>query len=126
MNDYFDLNIVACHHDDHKDKYHSHSITFKYRDSDDNLTDYMPTTSVIPDGFAVSLDITEITGYGDTKEEALDNAITYLKNIINTYKDIESKLDQLRSDDNITEVDCFGNEISHSTDKPKGIQVVSL
>lgn len=63
---------------------------------------YHPTPEVF------SHDITDIRGYGETKEEALKNFKDKLDWLFREYETLERLI---FNTDNIVEVDCFGKEI---------------
>ena len=91
--------IKLVHHDDEKQKYQSHEIYFKIKDF------YNFEYEVF------SYDISDIKGYGETKEEALEDFKKKVRYLLNQYKELEKLLfEQNELTDNITEVDCFGKE----------------
>lgn len=93
--------MQLTHHDNGKCKYDSHTISIQ--------DDY---AFIINPNELISHNITDVYGYGETKEEALKDFLRKMNILFDEYKAIENLLfgtDIYTS--NIKEVDCFGNEI---------------
>lgn len=92
--------IKMAYHDDGKQKWQSHEI-------------YLKEDDFYNSEFAVfSHDPFEIIGYGETKEEAIEDFKKRFQYVMNEWKAFEKML--LDTDiitDNIVIVDCFGREI---------------
>lgn len=92
--------IKMAYHDDGKQKWQSHEIYLKEDDF------YNSEFGVF------SHDPFEIIGYGETKEEAIEDFKKRFQYVMNEWKAFEKML--LDTDiitDNIVIVDCFGKEI---------------
>ena len=99
------MNIKIAHYDDGKKKYQSHEIKLKEENFYNSEYDIF------------SHDIFDVTGYGETKEEALKDFMKKMNYIFEELKSLEKTLfetDLLT--DNMIEVDCFGKEIVNSND----------
>lgn len=94
--------MVLAHYNDGKEKYQSHEIYFK---EDPHF--YHQETGLF------SHNLSDIRGYGETKEEALDDFKKKFDYIMYEMKAIENLLHG--SDvytNSMIEVDCSGNEIT--------------
>ena len=60
-----------------------------------------------------SMDISFIRGYGETKEEALEDFKRKLKYLLNQYRKLEELLDSEDLEEKIIQVDIFGQEVSN-------------
>lgn len=90
--------IKLAHHDDGKDKYQSHEIFLKEGEFYYNEL--------------FSHNIFEARGYGQTKEEALNDLKNKLNFLFDELKIIETKLFETKElEDNMVEVNCFDKEI---------------
>lgn len=92
--------IEMTYHNDHKEKFQSHEITI--REDDFINSEYM----------VFSHNPFDITGYGATKEEAIDDFKNKFRYIMKELRALETML--LDTDvitDNIIEVDCVGKPI---------------
>lgn len=86
--------MKIAHHNDGKEKSQSHDC-YLFNDSD-----------------YADFDITNIHGYGETKEEALENLREQLKYYFCNISALETMLFETDVLDNdITEVDCLGRKI---------------
>ena len=86
-------NMKSHYHNDKKEKQYSHEIYIK-------------------DNGLFELSILDIVGYGSSKEEALEEFKREAKRLFDSYKELEKLI--LETDfinENMIEVDCFGNEI---------------
>ena len=96
--------IEMTYHNDHKEKFQSHEISIRENGSFD---------AEVEDGVWVwTHDPFDITGYGATKEEAIEDFKTKFKYIMKELNAFEAML--LDTDvitDNIVEVDCMGKPI---------------
>ena len=91
-------NIKLAHYDDGKHKWQSHEVFLK-----DNGINY---------NGLYSHDIFEARGYGETKEEALNDLKNKLNFLFDELKILEAKLFETNElENNIIEVDCFDKEI---------------
>ena len=89
------------HYDDGKQKWQSHEISIKDDDGFSNV-----------ELGIYSHDITDINGYGKTKEEALKDFKTKLEWLFGEYKKLEHEIFETANfEDTIVEVDCCGNKI---------------
>lgn len=92
--------IEMTYHNDHKEKFQSHEITIRENDffnAEHEVFSHNPF---------------DIYGYGETKEEAIENFKNKFKYIMKELKAFEMML--LDTDvviDNIIEVDCMGKPI---------------
>ena len=92
--------IKLVHHDDGKQKLQSNETHSKEKDFCDNEYGIH------------SYNIFDITGYGETKEEALKDFERKIKFIFDEYKKLEKLLLETNVlTNNIAEVDYAGNEI---------------
>ena len=92
--------VKLAHHDDGKEKRQSHSISI--------YSDHTAHSNLIEHGI-YSMDLTELTGYGNTKEEAIQDFQEKFDYLISEWKAIEKMLfetDILTND--VLEVDCLG------------------
>lgn len=86
---------MIAHHNDGKEKWESHTC-YLFNDANDYL----------------EFDITNIRGYGETKEEAVENLKTDLEYYFNELHALEKMLYETDVLDNdIIEVDCLGRKI---------------
>lgn len=95
--------IEMTYHNDHKEKFQSHEITI--REDDFISSEYM----------VFSHNPFDITGYGSTKEEAIEDFKNKFRYIMKELKAFETML--LDTDvitDNIIEVDCMGKPIMNT------------
>lgn len=92
--------IEMTHHDDGKKKYQSHEISIRelnFYNSEANLSTHNPF---------------DVYGYGETKEEAIEDFKNKFKYLIKELQAFEQMLfDSDVITDNIIEVDCLGHEI---------------
>ena len=89
------------HYDDGKQKWQSHEISIKDDDGFSNV-----------ELGIYSHDITDINGYGETKEQALKDFKTKLEWLFSEYKKLEHEIFETANlEDAIVEVDCCGNKI---------------
>jgi hypothetical protein len=92
--------IEMLYHNDHKEKWKSHEIYIKEHDfynDEANLFSHDPF---------------DITGYGATKEEAIEDFKNKFRNIMREWKAFEMMLlDTDQITDSIIEVDCMGKPI---------------
>jgi hypothetical protein len=58
-------------------------------------------------------DISFIRGYGETKEEALEDFKKKLKYLLAQYKKLEELIDSENLDDKIIQVNIYGEEVSN-------------
>lgn len=87
--------MKIAHHNDGKEKWESHAC---YLFNESNSYD--------------EFDITNIRGYGETKEEAIQNLKKELEYYFNELHSLEKMLYETDVLDNdIIEVDCFGRKI---------------
>ena len=87
--------MKIAHHNDGKEKWQSHNC-YLFNAADDYH----------------EFDITNIHGYGETKEEAVENLKKELKYYFNELHVVEKMLYETDVlDDNIVEVDCLGRKI---------------
>lgn len=94
--------IQLTHYDDGKGKYQSHEIGLNvpYGINNENLHSY------------VMYNLGEITGYGETKEEALDDFVNQFNYMLGEWNAFANMLNTTNViTDNILEVDCTGHEI---------------
>lgn len=92
--------MYLAHYNDGKEKWQSHEVSLRESGQYDLSTDLY------------SLDVADITGYGSTKEEAIDDFKSKLKHIINKYKELEALILCSNSMvDSIKEVDGEGKVI---------------
>lgn len=92
--------IRLTHYDDRKEKSQSHEIGL----------DETPFYNAEHDVY--THDILELVGYGETKEEALENFKKKFTYVMAEWRAFEKML--LEADileDNIVNVDCYGNEV---------------
>lgn len=93
--------IKLTHHDDGKQKWKSHGIS---------ITDDLMFYDAEHDIF--SHDPFDITGCGETKEEALEDFKQKFEYIMNEWKAFEKMLFETDVvENNIIEVDCFGKPV---------------
>ena len=94
--------IKLGYHNDGKEKYQSHEIVMM---EDDFYNHKFEVYSHNP---------FDVCGYGETKEEALDDFIRKFKYIMDELRAFETLLlDTNVIIDNIVDVDCFGKEIKN-------------
>ena len=92
--------IEMTHNDDHKGKWHSHTVSIMEHDfynAEANLYSHNPF---------------DVYGYGETKEEAVEDFKNKFRYLMRELKAFEMML--LDTDvitDNIVEVDCLGKPI---------------
>lgn len=92
--------IEMTYHNDHKEKWQSHEISIREKDFFNAEVDVW------------SHDPFDITGYGATKEEAIEDFKNKFKYIMRELKAFEMMLlDTNVITDNIVVVDCFGKPI---------------
>jgi hypothetical protein len=92
--------IEMIYHNDHKEKWQSHEISIREHDFYNAEADLF------------SHDPFDITGYGATKEEAIEDFKNKFKYIMREWKAFEMMLlDTDQITDDIIEVDCFRNPI---------------
>lgn len=92
--------IEMIYHKDHKEKWQSHEISIREHDFYNAEADLF------------SHDPFDITGYGATKEEAIEDFKNKFKYIMREWKAFEMMLlDTDHITDGIIEVDCFRNPI---------------
>ena len=92
--------IEMIYHNDHKEKWQSHEISIREHDFYNAEADLF------------SHDPFDITGYGATKEEAIEDFKNKFKYIMREWKAFEMMLlDTDNITDSIIEVDCFRNPI---------------
>lgn len=92
--------MYLAHYNDGKEKWQSHEVSLRKSEQHDLSADLY------------TLDVTDITGYGSTKEEAIDDFKSKLKHLINKYKELEALILYSNSMvDSIKEVDGEGNLI---------------
>ena len=93
--------MKLAHYDDGKQKYQSHEIFLK---EDDDF--YCKKFNLF------SHDISDIRGYGETKEEALEDCKNKLDWLFEEYKALEKMIYESDVLENsMIEVDCFGKEL---------------
>lgn len=94
--------IQLTHYNDGKEKYQSHEVSLK-----------------VPHGINskrfnayIEYDFSEITGYGETKEEALNDFMNKFNYMLDEWQAFANMLNGANTiTDNILEVDCTGNEV---------------
>lgn len=92
--------IEMIYHNDHKEKWQSHEISIREHDFYNAEADLF------------SHDPFDITGYGATKEEAIEDFKNKFKYIMREWKAFEMMLlDTDHITDGIIEVNCFRNPI---------------
>ncbi len=94
--------IQLTHYDDGKGKYQSHEVGLKVPHGvyNKNIRSY------------IEYDFSEITGYGETKEEALNDFINKFNYILDEWKTFANMLNSTNMIiDNMLEVDYAGNEV---------------
>lgn len=94
--------IQLTHYDDGKEKYQSHEVSLKvpYNVKSKRLNTY------------IEYDFSEITGYGETKEEALNDFMKKFNYMLDEWKAFANMLNETNViTDNILEVDCVGHEV---------------
>lgn len=92
--------IEMIYHNDHKEKWQSHEISIREHDFYNAEADLF------------SHDPFDITGYGATKEDAIEDFKNKFKYIMREWKAFEMMLlDTDQITDCIIEVDCFRNPI---------------
>ena len=92
--------ILLVHHDDSKQKYQSHEVYCKEADF------YFADKDIF------SRNPFEITGYGSTKDEALQDFIRKMNWVVDEWEAFRKLLTETSYfDDNIIEVDCMGYPI---------------
>ena len=91
--------INLTHHDDGKGKFQSHEVSISESDF------YNPEYDVF------SHDPFDITGYGSTKEEAMEDFKRKFEYVLAEWNAFEKILFCPAIQLNITEVDCLGNTI---------------
>ena len=94
--------IQLTHYDDGKGKYQSHEVSLKVPHGVNNkkLNSY------------IEYDFSEITGYGETKEEALNDFMKKFNYMLNEWQEFANMLNDTNVvTDNMLEVDCVGHEI---------------
>lgn len=98
--------IQMTHHDDGKGKWQSHTISFRsvQRNTPEEYTQ-------IGNASVSNVSILEINAYGETKEEALENLRPIMDWLFEEYKAIEYLYNLGHYEDNMVEVDAFGNMI---------------
>ncbi len=95
--------IQLTHYDDGKGKYQSHGVSLDVPHGVHNkrLNAY------------IEYDFSEITGYGETKEEALNDFKIKFNYILDEWKAFADMLNETNViTDNMLEVDCVGKEVS--------------
>lgn len=94
--------IQLTHYDDGKCKYQSHEVNLKVPHGVNNkrLNAY------------IEYDFSEITGYGETKEEALNDFADKFNYMLNEWQAFANILNETNVIvDNMLEVDCTGREV---------------
>lgn len=92
--------VKLTHYNDGKEKGQSHSISI--------YSDHTARSNLIERGI-YSMDLTELTGYGDTKEAAIQDFKEKFDYLISEWKAIETMLFETDILENgILEVDCLG------------------
>lgn len=87
--------MKIAHYDDCKEKWQSHTC-YLFNDANDHR----------------EFDITNVYGYGETKEEAIENLKKELEQCFNELHALEKMLYETDALDNdIVEVDCLGRKI---------------
>lgn len=94
--------IQLTHYNDGKEKYQSHEVRLK-----------------VPHGINskkinayIEYDFSEITGYGETKEEAIDDFINKFNYILDEWNAFAKMLNETNViTDTMLEVDCVGHEV---------------
>ena len=94
--------IQLTHYDDGKGKYQSHEVGLKVPHGINNqgLCSY------------IEYDFSEITGYGETKEEALNDFMKKFNYMLDECQAFAHMLNETNViTDNMLEVDCTGHEV---------------
>ena len=94
--------IQLTHYDDGKGKYQSHEVSLKVPHGVNNkkLNSY------------IEYDFSEITGYGETKEEALNDFMKKFNYMLDEWQAFANMLNNTNViTNNMLEVDCVGHEV---------------
>lgn len=94
--------IQLTHYDDGKGKYQSHEVSLKVPHGINNqeLHSY------------IEYDFSEITGYGETKKEALNDFVNKFNYMLDEWQAFANMLNETNVIvDNMLEVDCTGHEV---------------
>ena len=89
-----------AHYNDGKENYQSHEISLQEKDFHNEKLNLF------------SHDISDVTGYGETREEALKDFMKKMEYLFNEYRALETMLfDTNVLHDSMIEIDCTGKEI---------------
>lgn len=94
--------IQLTHYNDGKEKYQSHEVSLKvpYGINSKRFNAY------------IEYDFSEITGYGETKEEALNDFMNKFNYMLDEWQAFANMLNDTNVvTDNMLEVDCVGHEV---------------
>jgi hypothetical protein len=94
--------ITFTHYDDGKNESQSHLVSI-LDEYDSKCVDY--------DVSVCDYDINSLLAYGSTKEEAIKNALTGVRYVINKMKELEKVLDEEYIKNNMVDVDCLNHPI---------------
>ena len=94
--------IQLTHYDDGKGKYQSHEVSLKVPHGINNQEIHS----------CIEYDFSEITGYGETKEEALNDFMKKFNYMLDEWQAFANMLNNTNVvTDNMLEVDCTGHEV---------------
>ena len=96
--------IQMTHYNDGKGKFQSHEISFILSGDDSWMS--------FGDCHICDLSIGEVTAYGETQEEAIQNLKPVMEWLFKEYRAIEKLYNSGFYEKDIVEVDCFGKVIT--------------